>query len=272
MSQSVLIGRILPTKNRVSGKSVASVTGRRNGLEIEGTATGSHTSTSRGPILPRENLPVDDTIFELEDGANFEIRKLEGGGNFRPFEAVDKPGFQIFVDDGDFEISEAMDEALQFSTQRACVGEPKPFTATGPPAPPPSSESLRAVAVERPASRSTGRSTDQSAGEPTSAPGRGDGTAPRQPTVDHKAVLKPGQREYKCVWLMEKFSPKRVSRYMNQMAAEGWRVIAVTTADRPTRFGRLWGRVHQEIVLVLERKVTTETTASTRPEAIPDKA
>jgi hypothetical protein len=71
---------------------------------------------------------------------------------------------------------------------------------------------------------------------------------------------------------MEKFSPKRVSRYMNQMAAEGWRVIAVTTADRPTRFGRLWGRVHQEIVLVLERKVTTETTASTRPEAIPDKA
>jgi len=201
---------------------------------------------------------------------------LEGGSKFHPFEAADEAGFEIFVDEADFEIFEAMDEALQFSTPRVCVGEPSSPTAASPPATLPSWDLPRAVAVARPASRSTDRGTGQVAAGPTPKPGRRGSTAPRHPIVEHKVVLRPGQREYKCVaqtdqWFKGKFSAERFSLYINQLAAEGWLVIAVTTADRATWFGSLWGTIRLDIIVVLEREVTTETTVTIRPELIADK-
>jgi hypothetical protein len=83
-------------------------------------------------------------------------------------------------------------------------------------------------------------------------------------------VLKPGQKEYRVVtqadqWFMGKFSPDRLNALLNILASEGWRLVAVTAADRATWFGS-W----QEVLLFLERDVVTETTVKHYEETLRD--
>lgn len=70
---------------------------------------------------------------------------------------------------------------------------------------------------------------------------------------------------------MGKFSPDRLSVYMNELSAEGWRVVAVTTADRATWFGSFGGTTRQEIVVFLEREVRENTVVHARAESLGDK-
>jgi hypothetical protein len=71
---------------------------------------------------------------------------------------------------------------------------------------------------------------------------------------------KPGTRSYKVITQRDeffggKFDPERLERLVNKLAAEGWRVVSVVTADVSTFFGSFWsGRgARQEIVVFLER-------------------
>lgn len=89
-------------------------------------------------------------------------------------------------------------------------------------------------------------------------------------------TLKPGQKEYRVItqadqWFMGKFSPERMTVLMNTLSAEGWRVIAVATADRATWFGSFGGSTRQEMVVFLERVVETETVVELKEEVLADK-
>lgn len=88
-------------------------------------------------------------------------------------------------------------------------------------------------------------------------------------------VLKPGQKEYRVItqadqWFMGKFSPDRLNSLLNILASEGWRLVAVTAADRATWFGSFGGTTRQEVLLFLERDVTTETVLAPYQETFKD--
>jgi len=88
------------------------------------------------------------------------------------------------------------------------------------------------------------------------------------PLADEDAcVREPRQCEYRFVtqadrWFEGKFSGERLSQYVSHMASEGWRVIAATTSNRATWLGRFGGTVRQEVVVALEREVTTGSAAT----------
>ena len=96
-------------------------------------------------------------------------------------------------------------------------------------------------------------------------------TAPPAPVV-----LMPGQKEYRVItqadqWFMGKFSPDRMNVLLNTLAAGGWRLVAVATADRATWFGSFGGTTRQEMVMFLEREVIAETTVQPFQEGVADK-
>jgi len=87
------------------------------------------------------------------------------------------------------------------------------------------------------------------------------GTAIAAPTPE--ARLKVGTLTYKVITQRDeffggKFDPEKLERLVNRLAAEGWRVVSVATADVSTFFGAFWaGRgARQEIVVFMEK--TTE--------------
>jgi hypothetical protein len=52
-----------------------------------------------------------------------------------------------------------------------------------------------------------------------------------------------------------KFDPVKLETLINTLAAEGWRVVAVTAADVSTFFGSFWGGrgARQEMVVFMEK-------------------
>jgi hypothetical protein len=73
-------------------------------------------------------------------------------------------------------------------------------------------------------------------------------------------AAKRGERVYKVVTQRDdyfggKFDPLKLEQLMNDLAADGWRVVAITAADVSTFFGSFWsGRgARQEIIVFLER-------------------
>ncbi|ACL64636.1 hypothetical protein A2cp1_1292 [Anaeromyxobacter dehalogenans 2CP-1] len=75
-----------------------------------------------------------------------------------------------------------------------------------------------------------------------------------------KAAPRRGTHEYKVMtqrdrWFMGKFSPERLEEAVNFYAAEGWRVVGITSADVGTWFGSLGGGMRQEIIVFMERTI-----------------
>jgi hypothetical protein len=74
---------------------------------------------------------------------------------------------------------------------------------------------------------------------------------PRFPTNREAQMSK--QWEYKVLtqkdkWFSGKFDPSKLEEAMNAYAAQGWRIIAVTTASIPG-----FGGNREELIVVLER-------------------
>ncbi|MDO4543735.1 MAG: DUF4177 domain-containing protein [Clostridia bacterium] len=62
-------------------------------------------------------------------------------------------------------------------------------------------------------------------------------------------------KEYKVIsqkdkWFSSKFDPASLQAALNSFAEQGWRLIAVTSADFPGAFGS-----RNELIMVLERDV-----------------
>lgn len=91
---------------------------------------------------------------------------------------------------------------------------------------------------------------------------RGEKFVPAGGVVPEVKVVQPrrGTHEYKVMtqrdrWFMGKFSPERLEEAVNFYAAEGWRVVGITSADVGTWFGSLGGGMRQEIVVFMERTI-----------------
>jgi hypothetical protein len=72
----------------------------------------------------------------------------------------------------------------------------------------------------------------------------------------------PGTRVYKVVtqrdqFFRGEFDPLKLTELMNSLALEGWRVVAITTADVSTFAGTFWsGRgAREELIVFLEKTV-----------------
>ncbi len=72
----------------------------------------------------------------------------------------------------------------------------------------------------------------------------------------------PGTKVYKVVTQRDEFfggqfDPGKLTQLMNQLALDGWRVIAITTADVSTFWGTFWaGReAREELIVFLEKTV-----------------
>lgn len=70
----------------------------------------------------------------------------------------------------------------------------------------------------------------------------------------------PGTRLYKVITQRDeffggKFDPEKLEALINKLAAEGWRVVGVATADVSTFWGTLWAgrQARQEMVVFMER-------------------
>lgn len=75
-----------------------------------------------------------------------------------------------------------------------------------------------------------------------------------------KPAPRPGQREYRVITQRDemfggRFNPEQLELSLNQLAADGWRVVSIASADVSTFMGTFWsGRsARQELVVVLER-------------------
>jgi hypothetical protein len=75
----------------------------------------------------------------------------------------------------------------------------------------------------------------------------------------------PGKLQYKVItqrdeFFQSKFNPEALQSLLNQHAAEGWHVVAMTTTDVGSFFGAFWskggGASRQELVILLERAAT----------------
>lgn len=71
-----------------------------------------------------------------------------------------------------------------------------------------------------------------------------------------------GTRVYKVItqrdeFFAGQFDPEKLNHLINQLAYDGWRVVAITAADVSTFFGSFWaGRgARQEIIVFLEKTV-----------------
>lgn len=73
---------------------------------------------------------------------------------------------------------------------------------------------------------------------------------------------KPGSKLYKVITQRDeffggKFEPAKLERVINDLSADGWRVVSVASADVSTFWGAFWsGRsARQEMVIFMERTV-----------------
>lgn len=65
-------------------------------------------------------------------------------------------------------------------------------------------------------------------------------------------------------WFMGKFDPVKLQERLNQLGAEGWRVITATTSDVGTWFGTFngIGGSRQEMVILMEKTAPLDKSPS----------